>query len=153
MQVLCLCHYGLRKSNRRLRSELHKQQIIYCDTLWPQSFGTCKVLWQIQQFMSYCTAFAFFYFEFDGNQVPSTLDLGDCIWSGWFIGGFFCVTILGGLHLEGRIDGGVCFWNFAVVIEDFKQSKFNGWPNVKSLARFMKSTLSWVKSGKRKAIG
>ena len=31
--VLCLYHYGPRKSNRRLRSELHKQQIIYCDTL------------------------------------------------------------------------------------------------------------------------
>ena len=34
--------------------------------------------------------------------------------------------ILGGLYLEGRIDGGAFFWNFAVVMEDFKQSKYSG---------------------------
>ena len=89
------------KSNRRLRSELHKQQIIYCDTLWPQSFGTCKVLWQIQQFMSYCTAFAFFYFEFDGNQVPSTLDLGDCIWRGDLLEVFFALRFWGAYIWRG----------------------------------------------------
>ena len=32
----------------------------------------------------------------------------------------------GVLYLEGRIDGGACFWNFAVVMEDFKQSKYSG---------------------------
>ena len=41
------------------------------------------VLWQMQKFMSYCTVFALFYFEFEGNfRVP------------------------GGLYLEGRLVGG-----------------------------------------------
>ena len=50
--------------------------------------------------MSYCTAYTFFYFEFDGNQVPSTRP--------------------GRLYLEGRIHGGACFWNFAVDMERFQ---------------------------------
>ena len=38
----------------------------------------------------------------------------------------FYVMILGDLYLEGHIDGGAYFWNFAVVMEDFKQSKYSG---------------------------
>ena len=41
----------------------------------------------MQKFMSYCTAFAFFYFEFDGNQVPSTRP-GGLYLEGQFIRGF-----------------------------------------------------------------
>ena len=117
------------------------------------------IIWHMESSLANTTiyvllySFCFFLFWIWWQSSSEYIRPGGLYLEGWFIGGFFYVTILGGLHLEGRIDGGVCFWNFAVVMEDFKQSKFNGWPNVKSLARFMKSTLSWVKSGKRKAIG
>ena len=60
------------------------------------------------------TFFALFYFVFEGNfgvQVPpgGLLDL-----EGRFNGGFFCVTSLGGLYLEGLIHGRAYFWNFTV---------------------------------------
>ena len=71
----------------------------------------------MQKFMSYYTAFAFFYFEFDDNQVPSTRP-GRLYLEGRFIRGFF--TILGGLYLEGCIHGGACFRNFAVDMERFQ---------------------------------
>ena len=68
----------------------------------------------------------------------------------------FCVTNLGGLYLylEGRIHGGAYFRNFAVVKYGKISNSLNTMaPNVKSLARFKKSTSSRLKSGKRKAIG
>ena len=50
------------------------------------------------------TIFALFYFVFEGNfkvQVP----LEGLYSEGQFNGGFFCVTGLGGLYLEGLILG------------------------------------------------
>ena len=40
---------------------------------------------------------------------------GAYIWRGDLTEGFFCVTGLGGLHLEGLINGGAYFRNFTVV--------------------------------------
>ena len=39
---------------------------------------------------------------------------------GRFNGGFFCVTSLGGLYLEGLIDGQAYFWNFTVCSDLFE---------------------------------
>ena len=47
--------------------------------------------------------FALFYFVFEGN-FPSTSPRGAYIWTGDLTEGF-CVTGLGGLHLEGLIFG------------------------------------------------
>ena len=60
------------------------------------------------------TAFALFYFAFEGNfqvQTPGSLYL-----EGRFNGGFFCVTGLGGLYLEGLIHGRAYFRNFTVFL-------------------------------------
>ena len=40
---------------------------------------------------------------------------GAFIWKGLFIGGFFCVTSLGGLYLEGLIHGWAYFRTFTVL--------------------------------------
>ena len=115
----CLYYYGLRKSNRRLKSELHKQQ--YTVTLYGcnhQAHVIHVVIWQMQKFMSYCTAFAFFYIEFDGNQVPSTRP-GRLYLEGRFIGGFYALRFWGA-YLEGRIHGGAYFRNCAVDMERFQ---------------------------------
>ena len=56
----------------------------------------------MQKFMCYCTNFALFYFEFEGNlrvQVP-----GACVWKGDLSQGFLCYEF-GGLYLEGLIFG------------------------------------------------
>ena len=63
----------------------------------------------MQKFMSYCTAFAFFYIEFDGNQVPSTRP-GHLYLEGQFIGGFYALRfwrayIWRGVYMEGLIFG------------------------------------------------
>ena len=58
--------------------------------------------------MSYCTVFALFYFEFEGNfrvQAPRGVHL-----EGPFIGGFFALRVWGG----GLIFGGAYFPNFTV---------------------------------------
>ena len=57
--------------------------------------------------------FALFYYIFEGN-FPSTRPQGAYIWRGDLTEGFFCVTGLGGLYLEGLIHGGAYFWNFTV---------------------------------------
>ena len=58
--------------------------------------------------------FALFYFVFEGKfrvQAPhGGLDL-----EGQFNLRVFCVTILGGLYLEGLIHGGAYFQNFTVI--------------------------------------
>ena len=56
------------------------------------------------------TIFALFYFVFEGKfqvQVPR----------GAYIRRVFCVTILGGLYLEGLIRGGAYFRNFTVLYQ------------------------------------
>ena len=53
--------------------------------------------------------FALFYFVFEGN-FPSTSPRR--LIFGGVNGGFFCVTGLGGLYLEGLIHGGAYFRNF-----------------------------------------
>ena len=58
------------------------------------------------------TIFAFFYFVFEGKfQVQASR--GAYIRRGDLTEGF-CVTILGGLYLEGLIHGGAYFRNFTV---------------------------------------
>ena len=61
------------------------------------------------------TIFALFYFVFEGKfqvQAPGGLIFGGATSRGFFRG--FCVTILGGLYLEGLIHGGAYFRNFTV---------------------------------------
>ena len=60
------------------------------------------------------TVIALFYFVFQGN-IPSASPRGAYIWRGDLTEGFFCVTGLGGLHLEGLVNGGAYFRNFTVV--------------------------------------
>ena len=60
------------------------------------------------------TGFALFYFVFEGN-FPSTSSQGAYIWRG-DLTGFFCITVLGGLFLEGLIHGGAYFRYFTVCI-------------------------------------
>ena len=60
----------------------------------------------MQKFMCYCTNFALFYFEFEGNlrvQVP-----GACVWKGDLSQGFLCY------EFGGLIFGGAYFRNFTV---------------------------------------
>ena len=60
----------------------------------------------MQKFMCYCTNFALFYFEFEGNlqvQVP-----GACVWRGDLSQGFLCY------EFGGLIFGGAYFRNFMV---------------------------------------
>ena len=59
------------------------------------------------------TVFSLFYFVFEGN-FPSTSTRGAYIWRGDLTEGFFCVTGLGVLYLEGLILGGAYFRNFTV---------------------------------------
>ena len=58
------------------------------------------------------TIFALFYFVFEG-KIPSTSTPGAYIRRGDLTEGF-CLTILGGLYLEGLIHGGAYFRNFTV---------------------------------------
>ena len=60
------------------------------------------------------TVIALFYFVFQGN-FPSASPRGAYIWRGDLTEGFFSVTGLGGLHLEGLVNGGAYFRNFTVV--------------------------------------
>ena len=62
------------------------------------------------------TIFALFYFVFEGKfQVQAAPGGRGGLYSeGGFNGGFFCVTILGGLYLGGLIHGGAYFRNFKV---------------------------------------
>ena len=63
--------------------------------------------------MSYCTVFALFYFEYEGNfrvQAPGGFYLEGAIYRR-----VFCVTSLGGLYLEGLIHGRAYFRTFTVL--------------------------------------
>ena len=48
------------------------------------------------------------------GQIPSTSPPGGLYLEGRFNRGFFCVTILRGLYLDGLIHGGAYFQNFTV---------------------------------------
>ena len=71
-----------------------------------------KVDWASLIVGSKFTAFALFYFVFEGN-FPSTSPQGAYIWRGDLTEGFY-VTGLGILYLEGLIHGGAYFFNFTV---------------------------------------
>ena len=73
-----------------------------------------KVDWASLIVGSKFTVFALFYFVFEGN-FPSTSSQGAYIWRG-DLTGFFCITVLGGLFLEGLIHGGAYFRYFTVCI-------------------------------------
>ena len=75
-----------------------------------------KIDWASLIVGSKFTVFALFYFVFEGN-FPSTSPRGAYIWRGDLTEGFFCVTGLGGLYLEGLIHGGAYFQNFSVTIQ------------------------------------
>ena len=67
----------------------------------------------------YC--FSLFYPVFEGNFQVQVLGGaegggGGFYLEGRFNGGFFCVTILSGLYLEGLIHGGANFRKFTVLI-------------------------------------
>ena len=57
------------------------------------------------------TVFALFYFVFEGNFQVQSLIL--CL-EGRFNGGFFCVTSLGDIYVEGLVNGGAYFRNLTV---------------------------------------
>ena len=103
MQVPCLC--GTRKSRRRVKSALRKQRY----TVTPFDCNLLAHLivpWPMQKFMCYCTVFALFYFEFEGNfQVQA---LGAYIWRGYLMEGF--------LRHEF---GGAYFRNSVVVLQPY----------------------------------
>ena len=72
---------------------------------------------QIRKFICYCTIFALFYFEFEGNsqvQAPGGLYL-----KGRFNGGFFALR-LGGLYLEGLIFGILRYFVFVLIHLELK---------------------------------
>ena len=83
MQVLFL--YGTRKSKPRIKSEPPRKQQYTVRLFDCKHLAHVIVLWQMQKFMCYCTVFALFNFEFEGN---------------------FQVQAPGGLYLEGRFKGG-----------------------------------------------
>ena len=58
------------------------------------------------------TVFALFYCVFEGN-FPSTNPRGAYVWRSDLTEGF-CVSVLGGLYLEGLLHGGAYFRNFTV---------------------------------------
>ena len=60
------------------------------------------------------SVFALFYLVFEGN-FPFSRPQGAYIWRGDLTEGFFYVTGLGGLCLEGLIHGGAYFQNFTVL--------------------------------------
>ena len=73
----------------------------------------------MQKFMCYCTVFALFYFEFEGNfqvQAPGGLYL-----EGRFNGWFFVLRLGlggggGGLYMEGLIFGTLLYINKQISI-------------------------------------
>ena len=107
MQVLCLYYYGLRKSNRRLKSELHKQQ--YTVTLYGCNhqahvihvvIGKCKNLClTVQLILSFILNLMAIKFRVQ--------DQGACIWRG--------------VYMEGLV-----FGILRQIWKDFKRSKYNG---------------------------
>ena len=68
-----------------------------------------KIDWASLIVGSKFTVFALFYFVCEGNFPSGGLYLEDRL-----NGGFFCVTGLGGLYLEGLIHGRAYFRNFTV---------------------------------------
>ena len=75
-----------------------------------------KIDWASLIVGSKFTFFALFSFVFEGN-FPGTSPRGAYIWRGDLMEGFFCVTGLGGLYLEGLIHGRAYFRNFTVLYE------------------------------------
>ena len=83
-----------------------------------------KIDWARSIVGSKLTVFASFNFVFEGN-FPSTSPWGAYIWRG-DLKGFFCVTGLRGLYLEGLIHGGAYFRNFTVFdLLDWSDTKVN----------------------------
>ena len=83
LKVLFL--YRTRKSKPRVKSEPPRKQQYTVRLFDCKHLAHVIVLWQMQKFMCYCTVFALFNFQFEGN---------------------FQVQAPGGLYLEGRFNGG-----------------------------------------------
>ena len=68
------------------------------------------------------TASALFYFVFEGNFPSTSPPRGRGPYSrrGDFTEGFFCVTILCSLYLEGLIHGGAYFRNCTVNVTELR---------------------------------
>ena len=84
-----------------------------------------KIDWASLIVGSKFTVFALFHSVFEGNFL-STSPRGAYIWRGDLTEGF-CVTVLGGLYLEGLIPGGVYFRNFTVFLINSSQLR---WLNI-----------------------
>ena len=99
----------------RLMSELRKQQ--YTVTLfWLQSSGTRNSFWENAKIYVLLYRFCFVLFWIWG-KFQSTVPRRGLVFGGrGELSERFCVTILGGLYLEGLIHGGAYFWNFTVFI-------------------------------------
>ena len=125
------------------------QTAIYCDTLWLQSFSTCNSSLANAKFMSYCTAYI-------SNLMAikfQVQDQGACIWRGDLLEVFFALWFWGAYIRRGVYRRSGLFSEICSSYVKISNSLNTMATNVKSLARFMKSTLSWLKSVKRKAIG
>ena len=119
MQVLFL--YGTRKSKPRIKSEPPRKQQYTVRLFDCKHLALVIVLWQMQKFMCYCTVFALFNFEFEGNfqvHVPGGLYL-----EGQFKGGFF--TLRG----WGLIFGGAYTWR-GLFSEFYGDATVCPWPPV-----------------------
>ena len=90
------------------------QTAIYCDTFWLQSFGTPNSSLANSKFLCVTVQFLLC-FILNRRAVSGYKPPGAFIWRGPFIGGFFCVTSLGGLYLEGLIHGWAYFRTFTVL--------------------------------------
>ena len=93
-----------------------------------------KINWASHIVGSKFTVFALFFFVYEGN-FPSASPRGGLHLEERFNGGFFCVTGLGGLYLEGLIHGRAYFRNFTVSPDSgFHKQKFVGFRDQDSLA-------------------
>ena len=106
------------------------------------------VIWQMQKFMFHCTAFAFFFFNLMAISEYKTQGL---VFGGAIYWRVFCITNLGGV----LVFGGAYTWRglfseFCSSYGKISNSLNTTAPNVERLARFKKSTLSRLKSGKGK---
>ena len=129
------------------------QTAIYGDTLWLQSLGTCNTCSYLANAKIYVLLYSFcFLLYWIWWQSSSEYKTGALVFGGAIYRRLLCLTILGGIF------GGAYTWRglFSELCGRYGKIS-NGLntmaPNVKSLARFKKSTLSSLKSGKRKAIG
>ena len=107
-----------RKSKPRIKSEPPRKQQYTVRLFDCKHLAHVIVLWQMQKFMCYCTVFALFNFEFEGNfqvQAPGGLYL-----EGRFKGGFFTLRgwglIFGGAYTWRRLIFKILRWRYGMSV-------------------------------------